>query len=239
MKAHPIFIASALFTPLALAGEPFGDAVHPGVPHKIPRPVFCAYYDKGGEGGAYHDNDAANQGSGKLNPPNGTYLHAFRKDEGLDVSFTKQVPDIDSASNKVVPPLNLLYVGWNQPGEWFNITVETAEAGTYVADILYTAHNDARISFTVDADSVAVPCNITSTFDAADPIAWRQWHHWNVARDAVTLNLPKGLSVIKIMNIEGGNINLATLAFRPSGSERKGPAIIEFKTALPATTQKP
>jgi hypothetical protein len=40
--------------------------------------------------------------------------------------------------------------------------------------------------------------------------------------------------VIKIMNVDGGNINLATLAFRPSGSERKGPAITEFKTSLPA-----
>ena len=41
------------------------------------------------------------------------------------------------------------------------------------------------------------------------------------------------------MNVEGGNINLATLAFRPADSERKGPAITEFKTARPATTQKP
>ncbi|MEY3895557.1 MAG: hypothetical protein RLZZ214_1076 [Verrucomicrobiota bacterium] len=223
------------FSSLAFGGQPFGDAVHPAAPQKIPGAVFCAYYDQGGEGVAYHDNDAANQGSGKLNPPDGTYLHEFRKDEGLDVSYTKQVPDIDSASNKVVPPLNLLYVGWNQGGEWFNITVETAEAGTYVADLLYTAHNDARLSFTVDANPVAVPCNITSTFDAADPIAWRQWHHWNIAPDAVTLKLPKGLSVIKIMNVEGGNINLATLVFRPLGTERNGPAITELKTALPST----
>lgn len=220
---------------LALAGQPFGDGVHPAAPQKIPGALFCAYYDQGGEGVAYHDNDKANQGSGKLNPPNGTYLHDFRKDEGLDVSYTKQVPDIDSASNKVVPPLNLLYVGWNQVGEWFNITVETTKAGTYVADLLYTAHNDASISFTVDSDPVDVPCNISSTFDAADPIAWRQWHHWNVARDAVTLKLPKGPSVIKITNVEGGNINLATLNFRPLGAERKGPAITELKTALPAT----
>lgn len=232
MKLH--ILISGLFAQIVFAGEPFGDTVHPGVPQKIPGPVFCAYYDKGGEGVAYHDNDAANQGSGKLNPPNGTYLHDFRKDEGLDVSYTKQVPDIDSTSNMVVPPLKLLYVGWNFAGEWFNITVETSESGNYVADILYTAHNDARISFTVDADPVAVPCNITSTFDAADTIAWRQWHHWNVARDAVTLKLPKGLSVIKITNVEGGNINLATLAFRPSGSERTGPDITEFKTSLPA-----
>jgi hypothetical protein len=231
-----ILVLIGLSIPVVLAGQPFGDAVHPAGPQKIPGPVFCAYFDRGGEGVAYHDNDKANQGSGKLNPPNGTYLHDFRKDEGLDVSYTKQVPDLDSPSNKVVPPLNLLYVGWNEVGEWFDLTVETDAAGNYVADILHTAHNDARISFTVDGGP-EVPCRITSTFDAADTIAWRQWHHWNVARDAVTLKLPKGISVIRILNVEGGNINLATLAFRLSGSERKGPAITEFKTALPAISK--
>ena len=227
-------LASGLSTTLVMGGQPFRDAVHPGVPQQIPGPIFCAYYDDGGEGVAYHDTEKTNQGSGKLNPADGTYLHEFRKHEGLDVSYTKQVPDLDSASNKVVPPLNLLYVGWNVVGEWFNLTVQTAEAGTYVADILYTAHNDANISFAIDGAPVAVPCKLTSTFDAADEIAWRQWHHWNVANDAVTLTLPKGVSVIKVRIVEGGNINLATLAFRPSGSDRKGLAITEFKTALPA-----
>ena len=234
MKTH-LLTLTLLCSPLILAGEPFGDAIHPASPQKIPGPVFCAYYDRGGEGVAYHDSEEANQGSGKLNPANGSYLHEFRKAEGLDVSYTKQVPDIDSTSNKVVPPLDLLYIGWNFAGEWFNLTVEATEAGSYAADILYTAHNDARISFAVDADP-EVPCTLTSTFDAADTIPWRQWHHWNVARDAVTLTLPKGISVIKIRNVEGGNINLATLAFRPSGAERKGPAITELKTALPAIT---
>ena len=232
MSMRSITLHWSLLTPLAVAGQPFGDTVHPAVAQKIPGPVFCAYFDQGGEGVAYHDSEAVNQGSGKLNPANGTYLHEFRKDEGLDVSYTKQVPDIDSPSNKVIPPLNLLYVGWNFAGEWFNLTVEAGEAGSYVADILYTAHHDARLSFAVDK-TPEIPCTLTSTFDAADPIDWRQWHHWNVARDAVTVKLPKGISVIRIMNVEGGNINLATLAFRPSGSERKGPAITEIKTALP------
>lgn len=228
-KLSSLLVLSA---PLAIAGHPFGDGLQPPVAQKIPGPVFCAYFDKGGEGISYHDNDHTNQGSGKLNPPNGSYLHDFRKDEGLDVSYTKQIPDIESASNKVVPPLNLLYVGWNEVGEWFNLTVDVVEAGIYVADILYTAHNDATISFTVN-DQVAIPCKITSTFDAADEIAWRQWHHWNVALDAVTLNLPKGLSVIRITNLEGGNINLATMVFRVKGEDRKGPAITELRTALP------
>ncbi|MEO5714709.1 MAG: hypothetical protein ABIT37_14575 [Luteolibacter sp.] len=238
MKIRIFALISAL--PLhacAEGGMPFGDAAHPAAPQQIPGPVFCAYYDQGGEGTAYHDTEGTNLGSGTLNPADGSYLHEFRKNEGPDISYTKQVPDLESPCNKVLPPPDLLYVGWNNAGEWFNLTVETAEAGAYVADILYTAHNDAGISFSADT-AAAVPCVITSTFDAADPIEWRQWHHWNVARDAVKLTLPKGVSVIKVRIADGGNINLATLAFRPAGSERKGPDITTFKTPLP-TNQTP
>jgi hypothetical protein len=53
----------------------------------------------------------------------------------------------------------------------------------------------------------------------------------------VTLTLPKGISVIKVKVVSGGNINLATLAFRPAGMERKGPLITELKTALPPVTK--
>ena len=57
--------------------------------------VYCAYYDLGGEGVAYHDNTATNQGSGALNPANGTYLNEFRMQEGVDVSYVKLHDDID------------------------------------------------------------------------------------------------------------------------------------------------
>ena len=36
-----------------------------------PGRVDCAYYDRGGEGVAYHDVDAKNNGSGVLNPATG------------------------------------------------------------------------------------------------------------------------------------------------------------------------
>jgi hypothetical protein len=50
---------------------------------------MCAYYDLGGEGVAYHDTDPKNQGSGELNPADGTYLNEFRINEGVDTSYTK------------------------------------------------------------------------------------------------------------------------------------------------------
>lgn len=214
------------------AGEPFHDSLRSGGPQPIPGTVFCAYYDLGGEGVAFHDADAENSGSGKLNPPNGTYLNEFRRHEALDVSYTKQVPDLESPCNKVVPPLGLLYVGWNEPGEWFNLTVETAAAGDYVADLLYTANRDASCSVSVNGGAtVLVP--IASTADPAETIPWRQWHHWNVARDAVTLHLPKGTSVLTVRVVDAGNFNLATFQFRPAGAPRTGTDILQARTALP------
>lgn len=216
----------------ARGGEPFRDAVRGGGPQRIPGAVFCAYYDLGGEGVAFHDTDGENQGSGKLNPADGSYLNEFRRHEGLDISYTKQLPDRESPSNQVTPPLGLLYVGWNEPGEWFNLTVETAAAGDYVADLLYTAQRDASISIAVNG-MLGMVIPLASTFDPAETIPWRQWHHWAVARDSVALALPKGTSVLTVRIVRGGNINLATLLFRAAGTARSGPAITSWQTARP------
>ena len=219
--------------PSGYAGRPYRDAVYAGGPQKIPGPVFCAYYDSGGEGVAYHDTDAENEGSGKLNPADGSYLNEFRRHEGLDTSYTKPVPDRESPCNKVTPPLGLLYVGWNKPGEWFKITVEAAEAGTYVADVLYTSRMGGTIGIDVDGTPAGSTFTLESTFDPAETIAWRQWHHWNVARDAFEVRLPKGVSVLTVRIVTNGELNLATLDFRPKGSPRAGPGITVVKTLAP------
>jgi hypothetical protein len=85
------------------------------------------------KGVAYHDGDPQNHGSGELNPADGTYLNEFRIHEGVDTSYTKfhRKPDPidDNPFDKVVPPADLLYVGWTEPGEWFNITVDVTLSG--------------------------------------------------------------------------------------------------------------
>ena len=108
-------------------GTPYEDARHTGGAQAIPGKVYCAYYDRGGEGVAYHDSDAKNNGSGALNPADGSYLNEFRMHEGVDTSYTKfgKDPQIDDTEwDRVKPPANLLYVGWTVPGEWFNVTVD-------------------------------------------------------------------------------------------------------------------
>ena len=195
-------------------GTPYEDTRHSGGPQKIPGKVECAYYDRGGDGVAYHDTDARNNGSGALNPADGTYLNEFRKDEAVDISYTKFHDEIDNSPYDVVqPPENQLYVGWTEPGEWFNLTVETAHAGVYNADLLYTARLGGTISLDVNGEPAA-ELKIQSTFNDADPIAWRQWHHWNLAKKIAGVRLPAGKSVITVHIVSEGNMNLAYFDFR-------------------------
>jgi hypothetical protein len=200
-------------------GTPFHDSAYHGGAQKIPGRVLCAYYDLGGEGIAYHDTDPVNHGSGELNPADGTYLNEFRIHEGVDTSYTKfnrqPTPIDDNPFVKVVPPSNLLYVGWTEPGEWFNITVNAARAGSYSADFLYTSNRGGTISIDANGKDATGPIEIPTTNDPADPVAWRQWHHWNLAPRLFNVNLGKGRNVLTVHILTKGNMNLAYFDFKP------------------------
>jgi hypothetical protein len=204
------------------SGKPFQDGHHTTVPQRIPGRVDCAAYDVGGEGVAYHDSDAVNHGSGELNPADGTYLNEFRMHEGVDISYTKFPTAVgkdaidNSPYNLVAPPKDQLYVGWTVPGEWFNITVEVTKSGKYSGDLLYTSNRGGSISLDVNGRSTIGELTIPTTYNAAEPIAWRQWHHWNMLRNAVTLDLPAGRSVLTVHILTGGNMNLMYFDFRPT-----------------------
>jgi len=196
-------------------GTPYQDSRYHGGAQPIPGRVQCAYYDLGGEGVAYHDTTPKNEGSGMLNPADGSYLNEFRMHEAVDTSYTKFHDAIDNNPyNIVAPEENQLYVGWTQPGEWFNITVDAARAGDYAADLHYTSNRGGTISLDVNGEAAAGPISIASTFNAAEPIAWRQWHHWNVMKDLLHVKLVKGRNVLTIHILTEGNMNLAYLQFR-------------------------
>jgi hypothetical protein len=198
-------------------GTPYQDSRYHGGAQKIPGRVECSYYDRGGEGVAYHDVDAKNNGSGGLNPADGTYLNQFRMDEGVDISYTKFHEQIDNSPYDLVQPgENQLYVGWTEPGEWFNLTVQVAHPAVYSVDLLYTSNRGGTISMDVNGMDATGPLSIASTFNASDPIAWRQWHHWNIMPGLVRVRLPAGRSVLTVHILTEGNMNLAYLDFRPS-----------------------
>ena len=195
-----------------------GTAYHSGRPwdnkrQQIPGRVECEYYDLGGEGVAYHDSDSINNGSGKLNPANGDFLNEFRLHEGVDISFTKSKGIDDHSFNKTEPGLSKLYVGWTQPGEWINYTVEVKETGTYRVTLKYTANGDGTIAMDVDGKPAAKDFRVTSTHDDRDTVAWRQWHHWNKADPLGEIKLQKGIHVLRLHVVEHGNMNFDYLEF--------------------------
>ena len=113
----------------------------------------------------------------------------------------------------MTPPRDLLYVGWTEPGEWFNVTVEVARAGDYAADLLYTSNRGGTIELDVNGEPAAGPLKIESTYNAADPVAWRQWHHWNVAHDLAKVRLAAGRNVLTVRVLTEGNMNFAYFDF--------------------------
>ena len=120
----------------------------------------------------------------------------------------------NSPYDLVMPPEGQLYVGWTAPGEWFNMTVNVAEAGKYAADLLYTSNRGGTISLDVNGKDATGPLTIVPTANPADPLAWRQWHHWSLAPALVKLHLPAGKNVLTVHILTQGQMNLATLDFK-------------------------
>ena len=181
---------------------------------QIPGKVECEFYNEGGEGVAYHDSDSINNGSGKLNPADGSYLHEFRIKEGVDISFTKTGDIDDNHYNKVPRDMGKLYVGWTVPGEWIKYTVKVNESGKYNVGLLYTSNGDGSIALDLDGKELAGNLKINSTHDDRDTVKWRQWHHWNKSDPLTTVKLQKGVHVLTIHIVTNGNMNLDYLEFK-------------------------
>jgi len=157
-------------------GTPYKDLVYTGDYQVIPGKLQCEYYDFGGEGIAFHDSDSINSGSGGLNKADGSYLHEFRINEAIDISYTKfEDPAVDnSLYNFVEPEKDQLYVGWIKPGEWTKYSISVETDGTYQLGLMYTSNQTGKISFSVNDFDVSGPLIVPSTFVAEDTVAFRQ-----------------------------------------------------------------
>ena len=216
-KLNPFFVAGVLMicvscTSNRYQGVPYEDAEYKGGMQHIPGKVYCAYYDLGGEGIAYHDKTPENHGSGELNPLDGSYLHGFRVAEGVDISYTKSNGIDDSEFNFVEPPMNLLYVGWTVPGEWTKYTVYVEKTGKYIVHLLYTSNRGGKIALAINDKAILSDAVIASTYRADDLVDWRQWHHWNIAPLGEVM-LKKGKQILTLRTMEEGQMNYAWLEF--------------------------
>ena len=179
----------------------------------IPGRIECELYDEGGEGIAYHDADSINNGSGKLNPANGNFLNEFRMHEGVDISYTKDNNVDNNPYNKVMPQLNQLYLGWTQPGEWVNYTVNVNETALYHVTVMYTSNAGGAVSLDIDNKPATGSLKVNTTYDARDTVAWRQWHHWNKADSLTSLKIKKGTHLLTLHIVEKGNMNFDYIEF--------------------------
>ena len=190
-------------------GKPWNDK-----PQVIPGKIECEYYDLGGEGIAYHDSDSVNNGSGKLNPANGDFLNEFRMKEGVDISYTKDNNIDNNGFGLVAPKMKQLYVGWTEPGEWINYTVEVKQTGNYKVGLMYTSNSNGGISLAFDGKDLTGTLNIPTTHNDKDTVAWRQWHHWNYIETLATVHLEAGKHVLTLHTVRNGNMNYDFLEFK-------------------------
>ena len=183
-------------------------------PQQIPGKIECELYDLGGEGIAYHDDDSVNNGSGKLNPANGSFLNEFRMNEGVDISYTKG-KDIDiNPYNMVEPKVGELYAGWMKPEEWINYTINVNTTANYTIGLMYTASGDGEIALFVDGKQITQPLFIPSVRNENETIDWRNWHHWNRIDELTTVALKKGKHILTLKTISNGNMNYDYLEFK-------------------------
>ena len=207
--AGVIVISSAAFSQNNYKGKAWNDT-----PQQIPGKIQCELYDIGGEGIAYHDADSVNNGSGKLNPANGTFLNEFRMNEGVDISYTKTGDIDDNKYNFTEPVMGQLYVGWTVPGEWINYTVQVNESGKYDVSLMHTANGKGTISLSIDGKDVSGQITVPSTHRDKDTVAWRQWHHWNCASNLAEVELQKGMHVLTLHIVANGNMNFDWIEFK-------------------------
>lgn len=187
-------------------GKPFH-----GEPAQIPGRITFAFYDVGDKGVAFHDLDADNHGSGRLNRGPAERDH-FREREPVDISYTKAA--FDKFTDGKLLPINEYYVGWTNAGEWLNYTVHVGDAGTFTVKLLVSSNNrDAAISLWVDGVDRTGPVAIPST---------GHWHTWQTLESFAALRLESGRHVITVKIEREGNMNLGHMEFTRLPEKKPG-----------------
>ncbi len=130
VRTEQITVAKVIPTPTPTE-EP-SDVQKPYAAHTVPGRINFADFDFGGEGVAYHDTTAGNQGD-----------YAYRTDDA----------DVDTGKRDAV---NVPVVAHTYAGEWLSYSqVQVAESGTYDATF-YTSTTEDGKSFSVLVDGKKV-----------------------------------------------------------------------------------
>lgn len=168
--------------PDAYKGTPYRDSLYTGNKlnpygaQMLPGRVELAYFDRGGEGVAYHDNNSGNEGAllnrktGEIRPGISDDIACFRPKEGVDINYTKDIEDFNHP-NKVDPKVNQLYIGWQEDGEWTNYTVYVNKEGRYIIYTVYSSLDGKPAELWVNNKFA---CKLTFPEITGDAHSWTQ-----------------------------------------------------------------
>ncbi len=126
-------------------GAGCGRAPYHGTPFALPARIEAEDYDDGGEGVAYHDQDASNNGG------------QYRAGEGVDLEACS---DAGGGYD----------VGWTNAGEWLEYTIEVPAAGAYTLDTRVASESSGG-AFRVEVNGV----DKTGTLTVPVTGAWQNW----------------------------------------------------------------
>jgi hypothetical protein len=179
----------------AMIRQPHTTEVLPFRAHRIDAAgggtVLAADYDLGRQGHAYSDADTANYRVSTGGPGTAwNHGRAYRND-GVDIGVDPDDPDAGH------------YVGWTEPGEWLQYTVDVRDGGVYAVAVEWAAADgDGALSLRLDDETVAERIPLPTTGGHHD------WTTATVGR----VRLPSGPHRLKVLVVEGG-FNLKSLQF--------------------------
>ncbi len=162
----------------AYAGTPYtGTAI------ALPGTVQAENFDKGGQGVAYNDSDATNNGG------------QYRTSEGVDIEAST---DTGGGYD----------VGWTEPGEWMKYTVNAATAKTYVVTARVASGNAGGTAGTFHIEDETGK-NLTGTMTVSATGGWQTWA--NVSASAALTAGKHVLRVVIDSGNAGFNLNYVSL----------------------------
>jgi hypothetical protein len=131
--SHYVFVEGSVPT-----GPPSPVTPYYGTPMAVPGTVEAEDYDHGGEGHAYHDTTADNEGGG------------YRPSEGIDIENCSE-----GGYN----------VGWTKPGEWMEYTVDVSSAGDYTmtSRVAKGSGGTGRFHIEIDGIDITGPISVQNT----------------------------------------------------------------------------
>ena len=204
--------------PATYKGKPFDPAVAGGVgkipptvkagPYPIPGRLDFINYDLGGDGVGYHAGDhITNNGSESVKLALGyrtdapTATLCLTNQQEKDVWYDTS-PSLDGTFFPS-PTTADYYIGAVQIGDYFNVTVNVATAGTYSLSSTWASGNgppggeggDGAMGLQVYSNGTLVG-SWTATFPNYATEA--NFHNWKAYPNFATVTLPAGLQVIKL-----------------------------------------